>query len=166
VNDLAAASDEQAGQHLRTPEQVSAVYAAVVASALDAVIVVDERGDVVAINPAAVETFGYAREEAVGRNIGDLIVPDHMKDAHEAGIARYRATREPHVLGRRVEMEARCRDGRIIPVELAITEVVLPEGRYFTANLRDLSAARAAIACSTPRPAATATPSIAPSTSG
>ena len=146
MNDLAAASDEQAGQHLRTPEQVSAVYAAVVASALDAVIVVDERGDVVAINPAAVETFGYAREEAVGRNIGDLIVPDHMKDAHEAGIARYRATREPHVLGRRVEMEARCRDGRIIPVELAITEVVLPEGRYFTANLRDLSAARAAIA--------------------
>ena len=139
-------ADGQAGHRLNTPEQLSAVYAAVVASALDAVIVVDERGEVVAINPAAIETFGYSREEAVGRNIGDLIVPDHMKDAHDAGIARYRATREPHVLGRRVEMEARCRDGRIIPVELAITEVVLPEGRYFTANLRDLSAARAAIA--------------------
>ncbi|CAG0984943.1 MAG: PAS domain S-box protein [Rhizobiaceae bacterium] len=146
MNDLPAAPDEQAAQRLETPEQLSAVYAAVVASALDAVIVVDERGVVVAINPAAIETFGYSREAAVGRRISDLIVPDHMKDAHEAGIARYRATREPHVLGRRVEMEARCRDGRIIPVELAITEVVLPEGRYFTANLRDLSSARAAVA--------------------
>lgn len=146
MNDLGAAPDERAGRRLETPEQLSAVYAAVVASALDAVIVVDDRGVVVAINPAAEETFGYPRDEAVGRRISDLIVPDHMKDAHEAGISRYRATREPHVLGRRVEMEARCRDGRVIPVELAITEVALPEGRYFTANLRDLSSARAASA--------------------
>ncbi len=146
MNDFSAATDDQAAHRLKTPEQLSAVYAAVVASALDAVIVVDDRGVVVAINPAAEETFGYPRDEAVGRRISDLIVPDHMQDAHEAGIARYRATREPHVLGRRVEMEARCRDGRIIPVELAITEVVLPEGRYFTANLRDLSSAHAAVA--------------------
>ncbi|MFC6486383.1 hybrid sensor histidine kinase/response regulator [Nitratireductor sp. GCM10026969] len=140
-----AASDAIA-RRLNTPEQFAAVYAAVVASALDAVIVVDEEGVVVTMNPAAEEIFGYRLSEATGRKIGDLIVPDHLKCAHEAGVLRYRATREPHVLGRRVEMEAQCSDGRIIPVELAITEVALPEGNLFTANLRDLSSARAASA--------------------
>ncbi len=133
-----------AATSLGTLEEDAVVLAAVVESALDAVIVVDEAGLVVTLNPAAETTFGYPRSEAVGHDIGALIVPDHLKKAHETGMARYRTTREPHVLGRRVEMEARCKDGRIIPVELAITEVNLPGSRYFTANLRDLSAARAA----------------------
>jgi PAS domain S-box-containing protein len=122
------------------------VYAAVVDSALDAVIVVDEEGRVVTMNSSAETTFGYSKSEAIGRSIGELIVPDQHKQAHETGMARYRATGVPHVLGRRVEMDARCKDGRIVPVELAITEVKLPDGRYFTANLRDLSAAKAAAA--------------------
>ena len=122
------------------------VYAAVVDSALDAVIVVDEEGRVITMNASAEATFGYSKSEAIGRSIGALIVPDHHRQAHETGMARYRATGVPHVLGRRVEMDALCKDGRIIPVELAITEVKLPEGRYFTANLRDLSAAKAAAA--------------------
>jgi PAS domain S-box-containing protein len=133
-----------AAASLTTHEEHAAVYAAVVASALDAVIVVDEAGLVISINPAAEATFGYSQDEAIGRSIADLIVPPHMKAAHEAGMARYRATREPHVLGRRVAMEARCKDGRVIPVELAITEVNLIGRRLFTANLRDLSAAHAA----------------------
>lgn len=127
-------------------EEHAAVYAAVVDSALDAVIVVDEMGLVVAMNPAAESAFGYSQAEAMGQSIGALIVPDHLKNAHEQGMARYRATREPHVLGRRVEMEARCKDGRLIPVELAITEVVLPDRRLFTAHLRDLSGAKQAAA--------------------
>jgi PAS domain S-box-containing protein len=127
-------------------EQNAIVYAAVVDSALDAVIVVDEDGAVVTLNPAAEATFGYSRQEAIGRKIGALIVPEHHRQAHEQGMARYRATREPHVLGRRVEMEAVRKDGTLIPVELAITEVNLPGGRLFTANLRDLSAAKAALA--------------------
>jgi two-component system NtrC family sensor kinase len=120
------------------------LYAAVVRSALDAIIVVDEGGYVISINPAAEAIFGYSAADAVGRSIGALIVPDHHRAAHEAGMARYHATRVPHVLGRRVMMDARCRDGRIIPVELAITEVELPDGRLFTAHLRDLSSEQAA----------------------
>lgn len=134
--------EDRATAPLTTLEEHAAVYAAVIKSALDAVIVVDEAGMVVAINPAAEAMFGYSLAEAMGKPIGALIVPDHLKEAHEQGMARYRATREPHVLGRRVELEARCKDGRIIPIELAITEVNLPERRLFTANLRDLSAVK------------------------
>jgi PAS domain S-box-containing protein len=131
---------------LSGPHEHEAVLAAVVASALDAIIVVDVAGAVVTLNPAAEAMFGYALDEAVGRSIGQLIVPHHLRQAHEHGMARYRSTRVPHVLGRRVEMEALCRDGRTIPVELAITEVALPGRRLFTASLRDLSAAREAAA--------------------
>ncbi len=131
---------------LGTAEEHAAVYAAVVASALDPVVVVDESGCVVTMNPAAESTFGYTLEEALGQSIGALLVPEHLRAAHEAGFARYRATREPRVLGRRVELEARCKDGRVIPVELAITEVNLSDRRLFTANLRDLSAVKASAA--------------------
>ncbi|MCR5858386.1 PAS domain S-box protein [Mesorhizobium sp. J428] len=133
-------------RQLNTHEEHARVYAAVIESALDSVVVVDEKGVVVSINPAAEATFGYSKAEAVGREISHLIVPDHLKAAHDNGMARYRATNTPHVLGRRVEMDARRKDGSIIPVELAITEVNLASGRLFTANLRDLSASRAAAA--------------------
>src|SRR5690606_23622950 len=108
----------------------------------DPVIVVDEDGRVVTMNPAAESTFGYNLDEAIGQSIGALIVPEHLRAAHEQGFARYRATRQPRVLGQRVELEARSKDGRVFPVELAITEVNLSDRRLFTANLRDLSAAR------------------------
>ena len=138
------APDAVAPGHAPAPEVHAAVLAAVVESALDAVIVTDEKGIVVTINPAAETTFGYSREEAQGRSIASLIVPEHLRTAHDDGMARYQRTRVPHVLGKRVAMEAACKDGRIIPVELAITEVSLPDQRLFTANLRDLSSARAA----------------------
>lgn len=106
---MKADGNGQAG-HASSPltslEEHAAVYAAVIGSALDPVVVVDEAGLVVALNPAAEAVFGYPLEEAMGQSIGDLIVPDHMKAAHEQGMARYRATRQPRVLGRRVEMEA------------------------------------------------------------
>src|SRR5690606_9365998 len=105
----AAGPDGQSATRLSTVEESALVYEAVVASALDSVIIVDEAGCVVALNPAAESTFGYSAREAIGRQISDLIVPDHLKAAHEAGMARYRASREPRVLGRRVEMEARCK---------------------------------------------------------
>ena len=82
----------EAAARLTTQEDL-AVYAAVIASALDAVVVVDEAGVVISTNPAAEAMFGYGPDEAVGRPIADLIVPPHMRAAHEAGMARYRATR-------------------------------------------------------------------------
>jgi PAS domain S-box-containing protein len=146
VSDVSGQSQGGTARGLDTAESHARLYAAVVRSALDAIIVVDERGTVVSINPAAEAMFGYSAQEAAGRSIGELIVPDHLRAAHEAGMVRYHATRVPHVLGRRVLMEARRRDGRIIPIELAITEVELPDGRLFTAHLRDLSSERTAAA--------------------
>jgi EAL domain-containing protein (putative c-di-GMP-specific phosphodiesterase class I) len=63
-------------------------------------------GRVVDWNPAAEQTFGYTRDEAVGRELAELIVPPEYRDAHRFGLARHLATGAKRVLGRRLELEA------------------------------------------------------------
>lgn len=121
------------------PASEKAVAEAVAQTSLDAIIVADDRGIVQAFNPAAEAMFGYSRAEALGRSIGELIVPDHHRAAHDAGMNRYMAGAPARVLGRRMEMEARKRDGTVFPVELAITESRSADGRFFAASLRDLT---------------------------
>ena len=58
---------------------------------------------VLELNPAAERTFGYAREDAVGRELAELIVPPELRDAHRAGLGRHIATGEHTLLGRRLE---------------------------------------------------------------
>src|SRR6185436_21122808 len=96
--------------------ELEPIKAAVVASALDGIVMIDEDGCVLAMNPAAETMFGYRREEAAGRPIADLIVPEHLRDAHRNGLAAYVAGGEPRVLGQRIETEALCKDGRVFPI--------------------------------------------------
>ncbi|CAN7429202.1 PAS domain S-box protein [Phenylobacterium sp. LjRoot225] len=120
-----------------------ALGAAMTASALDCVIMIDEAGCVVQFNPAAEQTFGHRRADVLGKPIGDVIVPDHLRAQHVAGFARYLATGEARTLGRRVEIDGMRADGEIFPLELTITDVSLPGRRLFTAYLRDLSKVKA-----------------------
>ncbi|NUB46207.1 PAS domain S-box protein [Fertoebacter nigrum] len=120
------------------------LLAALVRSSLNAIIVVDEAGLVVEFNPAAETIFGHSRAQAIGRSIGDLIVPQHLRAAHQAGMTRYMATGVPHVLNRRVEIEAMRASGEVFPVELSISEVITGDTRHFAASLRDLTRERAA----------------------
>jgi diguanylate cyclase (GGDEF)-like protein/PAS domain S-box-containing protein len=92
-------------------------------AALDCIVVMGTDGLVVDWNPAAETTFGYSREEALGRDLADLIVPPEQRKDHRRGLARYLATGTAHVLGRRLELEAVRADGSRIPVELAITRL-------------------------------------------
>jgi PAS domain S-box-containing protein len=112
---------------------------AILATALDAIISIDSDGRIVEFNAAATRMFGHARADAVGRILGDLIVPPIYRAAHQAGLKRYLETGKSTVLNRLVEVEALCADGGHIPVELSITEVPVTEGRLFTAVLRDIS---------------------------
>jgi two-component system NtrC family sensor kinase len=127
-------------------EASEAINAAIIASALDCVVVIDLNACVVAFNAMAERTFGYTASEVIGRPISDLIIPPHLRQRHTEGFRRYLATGAPVVLGRRVEVEAMRKDGSVLPVELAITEVKLRDRRLFTAYLRDLTETRAAAA--------------------
>lgn len=114
-----------------------AIGSAVIASSLDCVIIIDEEGRIEEFNPAAERTFGYSRADVIGAQIAEMIVPEHMRERHRAGLARFAAGGEPVYVGRRVETEALCADGTTVPVELTITEVSGAK-RLFTASLRTL----------------------------
>jgi PAS domain S-box-containing protein len=125
-----------AEESLRESEQAAR---GIVQSALDAVIQMDEAGNVVEWNSQAESIFGWPREEAVGRSLSSLIVPPIYRQRHRAGLARFLATGNGTVIGRRFEIEALRRDGRKIEVELAITALRRRSGYVFNGFIRDLT---------------------------
>ncbi len=108
-------------------------------AALDPVIVMDPDGSVVEWNHQAEAAFGWTREEAIGRSLATLIVPEHLRDAHTAGLRRYLATGERKILNTRIEVEALRRNGTTFPIELAITEARFDGRRLFLGFLRDIA---------------------------
>ena len=108
-------------------------------TALDAVITCDVGSRIVDWNKGAEKLFGWSREEAVGRSLGDTVIPPDLRAAHDAGMRRFLATGEGPVLGRRIEIEAVDRSGRRFPIELSINPIPTPGGMVFSAFLRDIS---------------------------
>jgi two-component system, cell cycle sensor histidine kinase and response regulator CckA len=108
-------------------------------SSFDCVIIADHEGRILEFNPAAEKTFGYRREEVIGRSLAETIVPPSLRDAHAAGIKRFVETRQPTVLDRRIEISGMRSDGSEFPVELAITLLETNEEPVFVAYLRDLT---------------------------
>ncbi|MGJ8605183.1 MAG: ATP-binding protein [Marivita sp.] len=112
----------------------------VTGTALDAVIVSDSEGRILDFNAAAEHIFGYSAAFAIGRNLADLIIPDHHFDAHNAGMDRMRHGGEKRVVGKgRVKLDAKRASGKVFPVELAIQTAETDEGNVFIAFLRDIS---------------------------
>lgn len=110
----------------------------VFASALDAVIVMGADGLIRDWNPAAEDVFGLRREEAVGRELAELIIPGELRDSHRNALRRYLDTREPTLLDRRVELSGMRSDGRRFPLELTITQMADAEPPLFVGFIRDL----------------------------
>ena len=112
---------------------------AVLESALDAVITIDENGRILEFNPAAEMTFGRPRADAIGAQMVELLIPPALRDAHNRGFERFLATGEGTIIDRRVESTALRADGSEFPVELAISRVQYEGPPLFTGYVRDIS---------------------------
>jgi PAS domain S-box-containing protein len=115
-------------------------------TAIDAVVVMDARGLVVDWNARAETTFGWTRAEVLGLSLGDIIVPERLRDAHQAGLTRFLATGQNAVLGRLLELSAIRRDGSEFPVELSITTSGEAVDPLFLGFIRDISERRETVA--------------------
>ncbi len=119
---------------------VRARLASIISTSLDAVLVVGQDGRIIDFNGAAETVFGYSRSEAVGALMQDLIIPDHLKAAHEAGMNRYLETGQRRVIGKgRVKLDARRKNGDIFPAELSISTAESEAGKVFVSFARDIS---------------------------
>lgn len=114
--------------------------AAILDTALDAIISINHKGVVQEWNQAAHTIFGYRRNEALGREMAELIIPASLRQAHREGLARFLATGDGlRILGQRLEMIAQRTGGEEFPVELSIVRVPDSEPPVFTAFLRDIT---------------------------
>jgi len=114
--------------------------AAFLQSSLDPIVTMNIEGQIVDFNPAAEQTFGHSRRDVVGRSLAETIIPEEFREAHTEGMARYLATGESRVIGRRIEMIGLRSDGSRFPVELSINATNTREGvPFFTATLRDIT---------------------------
>ena len=131
--------EANAQERLRRSE---AHKAAILETALECIISINQNGSVTEWNPASARTFGYSQAEAVGRNIADLIIPPGMHAAHRQGLARFLATGEGPILNKRLELTALHQEGREFPVELTVTAVQIEGAPVFTAYVRDITERR------------------------
>src|ERR1700722_8925284 len=92
-------------------------------AALDCIVIADAENRVVEFNPSAEETFGYSRDEALGRPLTELIIPPSLRDAHRRAFDAFVESRSPKLLGRRIEIAAMRADGTEFPVELALSQI-------------------------------------------
>ena len=108
-------------------------------AAFMAFIVIDGGGFVLDWNGQAQRTFGWSSEEAVGRVLGELIVPPRYRAAHLEGLRRYLECGEAPMLDKRLELSAIDRSGREFPIELTITRSNSSSPPRFSALLREIS---------------------------
>jgi PAS domain S-box-containing protein len=116
----------------------------IVETALDAFIQMDDTGCVIEWNSQAQAMFGWSREEAIGKLLAALIVPERLRAAHAQGLERFLRTEKGTILGTRFEIAAVTRDGQEFTVEVAVTALRRRSGYVFNAFIRDLTEKRAA----------------------
>ncbi|MBF0160489.1 MAG: diguanylate cyclase [Magnetococcales bacterium] len=115
---------------------------AIVNTAADAIIVIDQTGVIESVNLAMTRMFGYSSQEVLGRNVS-MLMPSPYREAHDQHLSRYLESLQsgrPHNPMRVVrELIAERKDGRTFPIELNISDVRLKERILFTGILRDIT---------------------------
>ena len=126
----------EAINHLRESERY---VRAVLDTAADAILTIDEQGIVQSFNPAATRIFGYQQSEVVGRDV-TILMPEAQAVDHDEFLRRHSNTGQAHVIGIGREVVGRRQDGGEFPLELTVSETQLPTGRrLFTGIVRDLT---------------------------
>ncbi len=130
------AERQRVAEALRTSEERIRL---IVNSSQDAVVTIDEQGQVTGWTSQAETMFGWTREEVFDRPLTEFIIPPQHRQAHDAGIRRYLSTGEEVVLNRLIEMTALRKDGTEFPVELSIASLPKQDKIEFAGFVRDIS---------------------------
>lgn len=129
---------ERINRQLTALEEKEARLRSIIETAVDGIIVINERRIIEAFNPAAERLFGYRSAEVTGRNVS-MLMPSPDREQHDQYISRYLETGERHIIGIGRLVYARHKDGHILPLYLSIGEFTLAGERKFTGILHDVS---------------------------
>lgn len=128
-------SHKQVQDSLRKSEEL---LRAVVETAVDGIITINERGIVLSANPAVERIFGYSPEEIIGRNVNRLM-PEPDRSRHDGYLANYLSTGEKKIIGIGREVMGRRKSGALFPLDLAVSESIVGGQHIFTGLVRDIT---------------------------
>ena len=111
---------------------------AILETAVEGIITIDEGGIIESINPAAERLFGYAAPEVIGKNVNVLMASPH-RERHDEYLDNYKRTGHARIIGIGRETVARKKDGTLFPIDLSVSEVNLSDRRRFTGFIRDIT---------------------------
>jgi len=112
---------------------------AILDSAGDAFVSMDESGKVTEWNTAATVLLGWSVTEAIGEPLADLIIPPEQRQAHRDGLSRFLASGHESLPPGAIHVQAQRRDGALVEVELSLSRLHWERGWHFHAFLRDIS---------------------------
>jgi len=144
IGAMGASSDitarKRAEEGLRQSEER---YRVVLDAAQDAVISIGPRGEILLVNPAATQIFGYAAPEMVGQPL-TMLIPERLRQPHQRALRRYLLTGERHVNSQGIELIGLRNDGVEFPIEVSFGEVVASGRRTLAGIIRDISSRKRA----------------------
>ena len=111
---------------------------AVLTSAADGIITINDNGIIKSFNPAAETMFGYTQAEIIGQNI-NILMPEPHHSEHDGYLKRYLETGQRRLIGMRREVSALRKDGLTFPIEISIAETAVNNERMFTGIARDIT---------------------------
>jgi two-component system cell cycle sensor histidine kinase/response regulator CckA len=112
---------------------------AITDSAQDAILMMDQNGRISYWNPAAESIFGYTCDEAIGKNLHQLIAPQRYHEAHHAAFARFQQTGQGNVVDSTLELKACHKNGHEISVELSLSSLHLQDCWHSVGIIRDIT---------------------------
>ena len=127
---------KRAGEALRESEET---LRAVTSSAQDAILMLDNDGNIALWNAAAERMFGYSSREALGKNLHLLLAPGRYQEAHRVGFDRFRSTGEGAAVGKTLELAALRKDGTEFPIDLSLSAVKLKDKWSAIGIVRDIT---------------------------
>ena len=111
---------------------------AILNAAADAIVTINGKGVISAVNPATTKMFGYPDQELVGLNVS-VLMPEPYRSEHDQYLANYLHTGQAKIIGSGRELIARRKDGTLFPVELTVTEFQDGDGPMFVGIIHDIS---------------------------
>lgn len=113
-------------------------FRSILATVPDAMIVINEAGEILSFSAAAERLFGFSEAEILGSNV-NVLMPSPDRERHDAYIHRYLWTGEKRIIGIGRTVIGQRRDGTTFPMELAVGEASTEGARVFTGFIRDLT---------------------------
>ena len=111
---------------------------AILETAVEGIVTIDERGVIESFNPASEKIFGYVAAEVIGKNVNVLMSTPH-REQHDGYLNNYKSTGHAKIIGIGRETFARKKDGSLFPIDLSVSEVKLSDRRIFTGFIRDIT---------------------------